>query len=178
MAEEEIRIYWDDALFKPMAATIRGTYYNTITQDELDEELYNIAVRAVNTFKFPRISLDYTTFYAIRDDSDENILNEVAENTEDAVPHGYFTNEVTSKEIEVLIAWMKVYWIENLLSTTDDFENVYTDSNIKTYSRANLIAQNMTRYKEFLAQAHEMETRYSRVFVIRTATLGEVNEED
>ena len=73
---------------------------------------------------------------------------------------------------------MKVYWIENLLSTTDDFENVYTDSNIKTYSRANLIAQNMTRYKEFLAQAHEMETRYSRVSVDRTATLGDVNEED
>lgn len=101
---EDIKIYWDDALFKPMAATIRGTYYNTITQDELDEELYRIAVRAVNTFKFPRVSLDYETFYAIRDDSDDNVLNEVEESNEDAVPHGYFINAVTSKEIEVVIA--------------------------------------------------------------------------
>lgn len=92
-----------------MAATIRGTYYNTITQDELDEELYNIAVRAINTFKFPRIALDYVTFYAVRDDNDDNVLNETDSSNEDAVPHGYFTEEVTSREIEVLLAWMKVY---------------------------------------------------------------------
>ena len=174
----DTKIYWDDALYKPMTATIRGTYYNTITQDELDEELYNIAVRAINTFKFPRIALDYATFYAVRDDNDDNVLNEVDSSNEDAVPHAYFIEEVTSKEIEVLLAWMKVYWIEILLSTTDDFENVYTDSNIKTYSRANLIAQNMTRYKEFLAQAHEMETRYSRVSATRTATLGDINSDE
>ena len=40
---EETRMYWDDVLYKPMAATIRGSYYGVITQDELDEELFNIA---------------------------------------------------------------------------------------------------------------------------------------
>lgn len=73
---------------------------------------------------------------------------------------------------------MKVYWIENLLSTTDDFEQIYTDSNIKTYSKANLLQQNLTRYETFLAQAHEMETRYSRVTATRAASIGDINEED
>lgn len=36
----------------------------------------------------------------------------------------------------------------------------------------------MTRYKEFLAQAHEMETRYSRVSATRTATLGDINSDE
>lgn len=73
---------------------------------------------------------------------------------------------------------MKVYWIENLLSNADDFENIYTDSTIKTFSRANLIQQNTTRYKQFLEQAHEIETRYSRVTALGTATMGSINNDD
>lgn len=175
---EATRFYWDDVLYKPMAATIRGSYYGVITQDNLDEELFYIAKRAVNTFKFPRIKLDYTVFYAVRSDEDDNALEEVNENAEDAVPHAYFTNNITDKEIEVLLAWMKVYWIENLLSNADDFENIYTDSTIKTFSRANLIQQNTTRYKQFLEQAHEIETRYSRVTALGAATMGSINSDD
>ena len=96
-AVEETRMYWDDVLYKPMAATIRGSYYGVITQDELDEELFNIAKRAINTFKFPRVKLDYKVFYAVRDDDDEDMLNEVEADNEDAVPHGYFVNKITDK---------------------------------------------------------------------------------
>ena len=64
-AVEETRMYWDDVLYKPMAATIRGSYYGVITQDELDEELFNIAKRAINTFKFPRVKLVYKGFYSV-----------------------------------------------------------------------------------------------------------------
>ena len=174
-AVEETRMYWDDVLYKPMAATIRGSYYGVITQDELDEELFNIAKRAINTFKFPRVKLDYKVFYAVRDDDDEDMLNEVEADNEDAVPHGYFVNKITDKEIEGLLAWMKVYWIERFLSNSDDFENTYTDSTSKTFSRANLVQQNLSRYNQFLAQAHEIETRYSRVNAIGTASIGDIN---
>ena len=172
---EETRMYWDDVLYKPMAATIRGSYYGVITQDELDEELFNIAKRAINTFKFPRVKLDYKVFYAVRDDDDEDMLNEVEADNENAVPHGYFINKITDKEIEVLLAWMKVYWIERFLSNSDDFENTYTDSTIKTFSRANLVQQNLSRYNQFLAQAHEIETRYSRVNAVGAASIGDIN---
>lgn len=87
-----------------MVATIRGTYYGIITQDELDEELYHIAEKAINTFKFPRISLDYKTFYAVRNEDNDNILDEVESTNEDAVPHAYFLNQVTFAEINVLLA--------------------------------------------------------------------------
>lgn len=70
---------------------------------------------------------------------------------------------------------MKVYWIERFLSNSDDFENTYTDSTIKTFSRANLVQQNLSRYNQFLAQAHEIETRYSRVNAIGAASIGDIN---
>ena len=105
--------YWDDVLFPSFRATIRGEIYGVITQDELDEECFNLARRAIAAFKFPKISTDYKTFYAIRE---EDTLLEVDENTEGAVPHGYFINDLSYAEIEILIAWMKVYWTEMLLS--------------------------------------------------------------
>ena len=93
-------------LYPPFRATIRGDYYGIISERELDEECYNLALRAISTFKFPRISTDYVTFYAIRDEN--NQLQEVAEseldNYPDATLHAYFINELTFAEIQVLIA--------------------------------------------------------------------------
>lgn len=60
-----------------------------------------MARRAIAAFKFPKISTDYETFYAIRE---EDTLVEVDENTEGAIPHGYFVNDLGYKELEVLIA--------------------------------------------------------------------------
>ena len=84
---------------------------------------------------------------------------------------------MTDKEIEVILAWRKVYWIEYLLSNADDFDNTYTDSNIKTYSRANLVQQNTTRYKEFKDRAKEVETNYGRTETYKP-TLGSINSDD
>ena len=58
---------------------------------------------------------------------------------------------------------MKVYWCEDQISNADNFEDVYTDANIKTYSRANAVDKNMKLMAEFRQYAKDLETRYSRV---------------
>ena len=78
--------YWDDILYPSFRATIRGEYYGIITQDDLDEECYHLACRAISTFKFPKISLDYETFYAIR--QDDNTLKKLMKTISEAIPHG------------------------------------------------------------------------------------------
>ena len=166
--------YWDDVLFPSFRATIRGEIYGVITQDELDEECFNLARRAIAAFKFPKISTDYKTFYAIRE---EDTLLEVDENAEGAVPHGYFINDLSYAEIEILIAWMKVYWTEMLLSNADNFEDIYTDSNIKTYSRANAVDKNMKLMAQYREYANELEMRYSRVNSQRAPSIGDINNE-
>lgn len=98
--------YWDDVLYPPFRATIRGEYYGIISEREMDEECYNLVLRAVATFKYPRISTEYVTFYAIR--TNENQLQEVSvselNDYPDATLHGYFVNELTFAELQVLIA--------------------------------------------------------------------------
>lgn len=166
--------YWDNVLYPPFRATIRGEYYGVITEEQLDEECFFLAQRAVAAFKFPKISTEYKTFYAVR--NEDNELEEVdIEDCPDAVQHAYFVNDLTYAEIEILIAWMKVYWCENQISNADNFEDIYTDANIKTYSRANAVDKNMKLMAEYRSYAQELETRYSRVNDKRKPTMGDIN---
>ena len=168
--------YWDDILYPSFLATIRGEYYGIITQDDLDEECYHLACRAISTFKFPKVSLDYETFYAIREE--DNTLEEVdLEDYPDAIPHACFKEKIGYAEVEVLISWMKVYWHENLLSNADNYEDLYTDSNIKTFSRANQIDKNTNVLKDARKAAEKAESRYSRVNSLRRPSLGDVNND-
>lgn len=155
---------------------IRGSYYGVITQDDLDEECYNLACRAIAAFKFPRISTAYTTFLAVR--TDNNTLEQVSNDNPDGIKHAYFNEELTPAEIEVIIAWMKVYWCEELISNADNFEDMYTDANIKAFSRANSVAQNRRMMEDFRNNARDLENRYSRVNALRNPSMGDINEDE
>lgn len=170
--------YWDDVLYPSFRATIRGEYYGIITIDDMDEECYNIARRAVAAFKFPRISTEYKTFYAIRDPEFDNTLQEVSEDTDGAIQHAYFINDLTYAEIEIILAWMKFYWCEQQISNADNFEDIYTDASIKSYSRANAVAQNLKLMKYYREAAQELETRYSRVNGVKMPSLGDINSDE
>jgi hypothetical protein len=83
--------------------TIRGSYYGVISKDLLDEECYHLACRAIAAFKFPHISLDYTTYYAKTDDNGDII--EVTDDDVDGIPHAYFnSDEVGYNEVSIIIA--------------------------------------------------------------------------
>ena len=166
---------WDEILYPSFRAIIRGTYYGYISQDDLDEECFYLAERAVATFKFPKISTDYTVFYAIR--RQDGTLEEVPPDTDGAIKHAYFNEDVTSAEIAILIAWMKVYWCEKQISNADNFEDLYTDVNIKTYSRANAVDKNLKLMAEFRDYARRLETDYSRTSPERTPTIGRINDD-
>jgi len=169
--------YWDNILYPSFLATIRGEYYGVISQDDIDEECFHLAERAIAAFKFPKISTEYKTFYAVR--NADNKLEEVdVEDYPEAILHGYFLNDLTYAEIEILIAWMKVYWCENQISNADNFDEIYTDINIKTYSRANAVDKNMKLMAEYRDYARELENRYSRVNEERKPSMGDINSED
>ena len=95
--------YWDNILYPSFRATIRGEYYGVVTEEDIDEECFHLAQRAIAAFKFPKISTEYKTFYAVR--NDDNELEEVdPEDYPEAIPHGYFVNNLSYAEIEILIA--------------------------------------------------------------------------
>ena len=165
---------WDDCLYPAFRDTIRGSYYGVITKDLLDEGCYYLACRAIATFKFPHISLEYTTYYAKTDDNGNTV--EVADDDTDGVPHAYFnSDEVGSSEVSIIIAWMKVYWCDRLMSNSNNYEDIYTDSNIKTFSKANAIDKWIKQYSTYRADARELEEHYSRVNTGKSPAVGDIN---
>lgn len=71
---------------------------------------------------------------------------------------------------------MKVYWCENQISNADNFDDMYTDANIKTFSRANAVAQNTKLMAEYRNYARDLENRYSRINSEHKPSLGDINE--
>ena len=168
-------IFWEEVLYPPFLDTIRGEYYSIISDTELNVELYNLGRRAVAAFKFPHVSLAYDVIYVKVEDGNEIVVGP----TDDwDIVHPYFTSdEVTYREIEVIIAWMKVYWAESQASNADNFLNLYTDANIKTFSRANALDKYLKFVTTFKKEAKELEDRYTRVAEDGTPALGEVNDD-
>lgn len=174
MAQETQK--WDDVLYPSFMASIRGTIYGFLSPNVFDEMCYNIARRAISAFKFPKVSLQYTTYWGVKND-ETGELYIVDKNTPGAVPHAYFdSDEVSYNEIEIILAWMKVYWCEYLISRADNFDDMYTDVNIKTFSRANAVEKNTKLMHEFRDYAKDLENRYSRVNSKSHPSIGDVNE--
>lgn len=144
-----------DSLYSQFLSSISSFTLTELRDDEIQAELFNLAQRAIASFKFPRVSLEYE-------------LNQ-------STQIHYFTDEVGQKEFNVLLAYMKVYWIEFQLNHEQRFQNQYYDSTVRTFSAANLLAQLNRLYENFVLQAKRAEYNYGRVDREGRANLGNVN---
>lgn len=52
----------------------------------------------------------------------------------------YFLNDITDREINVLVSYMVAFFIEWQLDNENNYKNLYADKNVTTYSSGNLIS--------------------------------------
>lgn len=142
-------LYWDEVLFPSMLATIRGERYLLLSDNQIYDELVELAKRAITAFKFPKQSLEY----------------DKTEDTTDNFGYKYYfiNDNIGNAEIQVLVAWMKVFWIDNLILNADNFNNLYHDSNISAYSPGNLMSNYIKTQNSYKADAKALEQNYYRV---------------
>ena len=159
--------YWNSCLYPLFLSTINSCTYAEITDQELQDELDNLALRAIAKFKFPKVSLEY------------GYSNEIIDNTLPIVEQQkygyYFINNVTIKEIRVILSWMKVYWLEYQLSKERNYENLYADKDVKAFSSGNLIASILKAYESLTLAARKDEEDYSRVNKDGRPAIGDIN---
>lgn len=121
---------------------------NTIAQlhdDQIEEILTPMILRAIAAFRYPNIPLTYTTV------------------DEGYGPEYVFSNDITQREINVLLALIKSFWLEQQLDNESRFEDLYYDRDVKTYSRGNMLKEMKDRYKLAKAEANDAQYEYSRV---------------
>ena len=147
---------WNKFLFPLFLSTLSSCTLASYTDEELEQALNQMAMRAIARFRFPRVNLAYTI--------DDNGV-------------GSFVNDLTMSEIEVLVCWMKVIWLELQLSKERNYENLYADKDVKAFSSGNLIASIVKALDTFTAQARKMEEFYYRSNN-GTPTIGDVNADE
>lgn len=155
------RAYWSSELFPLFLKTVSSCTYTTFTDSELEDELSGLARRAIARFKFPKISLEYAF--------DEELDAE-------GNPKGYyFIAEPRMFELNVILAWMKVYWLEYQLSKEHNYENIYADKNVTAFSSGNLISAIEKAYSTLRTEARKCEEDYERVSLEGKPAIGNIN---
>ena len=140
------------------------------TDQELQNELDMLAKRAIARFKFPKVSLAYAY--------DADIVNTNLPVVERSAKGYYFTNDgVGYREYDVIVAWMKVYWLEYQLSKERNYENLYADKDVKAFSSGNLISAIEKAYNTMMQVARKTEEDYGRVRTDGRPAIGDVNVE-
>ena len=159
--------YWSYCLYPLFLSTVSSCTLASITDQELQEELDHLALRAIARFKYPKVKLDYNYDTDIVD-----INMPIIERSEKGY---YFVNAVTQKEINVIIAWMKVYWLEYQLSKERNYENIYTDKDVKSFSPGNALNAITNAYETYTLAARKEEESYYRVTTDGKPAVGKIN---
>lgn len=148
---------WDTTLFPLFLSSLSSCTLASYTDEELNSELNNFAMRAIARFRFPRVSLKWTT-------GKDNI--------------NVFSDEnIGIKEFDVIVAWMKVMWLEYQLSKERNYENLYADKDVKAFSSGALISSIAKALLEMTDMARKVEEFYYRADNDGNATIGDVNDE-
>lgn len=145
--------YWHSCLYPLFLSSLKSCTLINFTDEELQAELDHFTLRSIGKFKFPKISLEYGK-------------------SEDGY---YFINNLTQKEINVILAWMKVYWLEYQLSKEEIYQNTYADKDVKAFSSGNLIASIQKAYDSFVTSARKEEEDYGRVNKEGRPAIGDIN---
>lgn len=144
-----------EPLYSQFLSSISSYTLAQLTDDEIQAELFNFAKRAITKFKFPKMELSYR-------------LNET-----DYLY--YFDNMVTQRELNVIISYMKVAWIDFIISKEERFQNQYYDDNVRTFSMGNILAQLNRLYENLIAAAKDEEYNYGRVNALGKPRIGDLN---
>lgn len=159
--------YWEDNIFPQFLQSIDSCTYGDYTDYQIQEQLNNLAVRAITDFKFPKVSLAYAWDTTV--------------NTETGIPYGYYFTELTGnvaqREYNVIIARMKQYWIDFQMSQERLFYNAYYDKNISLHSPGNTLDKLTKMLSKFQSLADKAEYNYYRVNSTGTPAWGDINDD-
>lgn len=134
--------------------------FPSLDESDILQELYNWTILASSYFKFPRVDLDTVRYTEDTPGPNEEVGD-------------FFKNELSQKEIIVIIEYMKYVTLFQLLSDTSKYDMYYQDSNLKMPSASALAAQLNKSVGEQLLYATKVENDYYRTRNNKP-TIGEI----
>lgn len=126
--------------------TLKSSTIAAMEDYDIELMLNDMIIRAVANFRYPKVNLTY---------------HEVVDYN-DTVEYE-FENTLTQREINVILALVKVAWLEQQLDNENNFETVYYDKDVRVHSRGNLIKSIQERHDAAKLEAKTAQYNYYRV---------------
>ena len=139
--------------------TMKSNTIAEMSDNDIVQMLDMMLFRAIADFRFPDVSLDFIETENPRTGNLENA----------------FVENVTQRELNVLLVLVKQYWLEQQLDNENQFASLYYDKDVKTYSAANLLKQINDRYEKSIQESRMAQYNYSRGHG-KDIRLGAINE--
>lgn len=148
--------------------------YLELTPEDTVKDLQNLLLDAIPGFEFPRKLLTYTIdTHAVKEDElqeeDFNlgVIWDMIPEEESSVPYvlvekSYFTEELTSEEINILAILMMVGWVQRQVTSIENTRMKYSGADFKMTSQANHLSKLLTLLSEVQRQSHHMQRLYKR----------------
>ena len=122
-----------DTVYTAFLSKILDDEWDTWTEAEVEEDLFTLLQAAIARFKFPRVSLEYTS-------------------------EG-FTDTLTNDEVQILASYMKCEWLNRNILTWENVKPLYEE---RDFSQANLLDKFNNMLAAEQAQAAKLEASYYR----------------
>lgn len=154
--------YWKYILFEPFLDTIKDNTFMDMDDIDLTASLNNLTKSAISDFNFSRVDLGYAY---------DNTIDPL-----DSDCYGYyFIADVTDKEIQVLLNYMKVYWMSSQITITENFKNPVSDKDVNAFSPANMLNAMRNMLVEYRSKAQSARNNYYKINSKGRATWGDIN---
>ena len=122
-----------DVVYDAFLSKILEDEWQDWDENELRQDLFMMLQAAVMRFKFPRVSLEYTSCG--------------------------FNDDLTNDEIQILATYMKCEWLNRTLLTWENVKPLYVE---RDFSQANLIDKFNQMLAAEQANARRLEAIYYR----------------
>ena len=122
-----------DVVYTAFLSKILDDEWDTWTEAEVEEDLFTLLQAAIVHFKFPRVSLEYTS-------------------------EG-FTDTLTNNEVQILASYMKCEWLNRNILTWENVKPLYEE---RDFSQANLLDKFNNMLAAEQSQAAKLEAIYYR----------------
>ena len=122
-----------DVVYTAFLSKILDDEWDTWTETEVEKDLFTLLQAAIVRFKFPRVSLEYTS-------------------------EG-FTDTLTNDEVQILASYMKCEWLNRNILTWENVKPLYEE---RDFSQANLLDKFNNMLAAEQAQAAKLEANYYR----------------
>ena len=141
-------------VYDSFLSKITDDMYMELTQLDTYRMLEQLLLSAIEKFEFPRVNLTDYTLLEVQDNGgeDEPITYE----------DGYFNNQLTHEEINILAVYMIVQWLSQQLASVQNTRMKYSGSDFKFTSQANHMQKLLQIKKDYEREGFHLQRLYKR----------------